>query len=141
MVLGKTTVQELAARGKRCNDDYACYVIDGINFWYDKSSKVFDHLYITYSDGMPSEWAQAGLSFDASYNEWLRLLKNMQYDVKVTKVPTNEDYRGQPSFTASTQARSTRDTPLVMELDFTYSRKVGADARGTLYSIRVKVPG
>jgi Caspase domain len=138
MVLGKSTTKELAVLGTH-NARVGYYAIGGINFWY--SDNIFSRFYlVTRLYPLPAEWSRLGLSYEASYREWLSILKKMEYNIKVSKEPTVEDYGGQPSFSAELEARSTRGTPLVMTLNFEYSQKVGIDTKGTLYSITVAVP-
>ena len=136
MTIGQTPVSELAKQGKQ-DCDGKCYVINGINFWHHNES-VFNFMYLTKTNQLPSEWRQLGLSFDISYREWLDLLAKMEYRITVEKAPTLEKWQGKDSFSATLIGDSTRELPTRIELDFSYSQKTTEDAKGTLYSIRVR---
>lgn len=128
--LGKTTVAELAKKGKK-DPKYKLYVINNQNFWCF-SGKVFDSMYITKHTWVP-EWKQKGYDPDLSYNRWMDLLKGQGYSIKVVEQPIVKDSSLSAKVVASKSSPVRHDITLV----FNYSKKKSLSDSGTLYSFDV----
>jgi hypothetical protein len=152
VTLGKTTVKELAQRGKRSThidnstgQPYLYYTINGINFWYDDKTGLSDHLSLYHRDNMPKEWQSAGLSWEKSYDEWLAWAIKSGMDIKVVESPTTKRRDningGKPSFSARVEIifTSKSNIPYRMTLNFDYSSGTTSRDKNTLYSISVNV--
>ena len=129
--IGKTTVKEMKKLGKKkWFEDY--YIINGRNFYYNKYTKVFDHMYISRYNWI-SEWEKLGYSPSLSYNEWISLLKSQGYEVKIIEAP----HVWQGSLYARLIAF--RQTPIehIIELDFRYSGCSNLTDKNTLFSFLI----
>ena len=133
--IGKTTVKEMKKLGKK-KWGYDYYTINNQKFWYNKYTKVFDHMYITRNSWIP-EWEKLGYSPSLSYNDWITFLKSQGYEVKVVIAPHLEKWQGQDSLSA--ELRAFRQTPIehIIELDFSYSGYSKFTDKNTLYSFRI----
>lgn len=149
--IGVTTVTELAKLGKRASgifdetgEPFNYYQINGLNFWYDEDDGIFDRMSMIVSlakNKMPDEWKKLGLSWELSYNEWLDLLKRLQYSISIYTIPHLEEWRGYSSFRAVVHAEKQTITPVRIELRFAYGKKTTSDftdSPNTLYSIKIK---
>ncbi len=140
-ILGQTTQYELRKLGGVKDKDYNLYVINGINFWYDENSNIFDHMYIVEGmDEIPKKWKKYGFDWDLSYLEWLALLKNRGFSIIIKDEPKVSKYDGHDSFSAEIIASKTVEIPIEIELDFNYSHGTSTTSKATLYSISVRYP-
>ena len=145
VILGETTVSQLAQWGKRTsaiNDrtgkPYDCYVINGTDFWH--AAGVADHLYIARGIyPIPEPWRALGLDWNASYNQWLELLQRLGYAVNTEDPPRIVQYDGHASFSAVISAVQQARIPIKIKLGFDYNRGTTTDSPGTLYSISVAI--
>lgn len=142
ITLGKTTIKELAAMGIKStgknsdNEPYKFYVVNGMNFWY--SDKFADSIYITNTDEMPKKWKDIGFSWNSSYNTWLKLLKNLGFQIKIKQEPRIVDWDNHPSFDAEVIGQiKTPDGTYTIELGFHYSKGTKISSFGTLYNLRL----
>ncbi len=143
VALGETSVKQLAKKGSRAkgkdsnNKRYKYYLVNDMNFWYDKNTAT--HMYLTYTSPMPQKWRNCGLDWDLTYNEWLKLFKQLGFFISSVKLPKKEWYSGKRTLTAEFHAskKISDDMQLVFELDFNYSQKTSVNSKGTIYSLRV----
>ncbi|MBR5965948.1 MAG: CHAT domain-containing protein [Treponema sp.] len=128
--LGKTTVEELARKGKK-DPKYKCYEINGQNFWFF-GGKVFDSMYITKYGWIP-EWKQIGYNPELSYEGWISFLKSVGYTVTIQEAPSVQ----KGSFAAKISASKSTPIKHELRLNFNYSNKTKTSDSGTLYSLNV----
>lgn len=136
IVLGKTTVEELAALGVK-SPGFNFYDVHGFNFWYSKNGKA-DHMYITHWDALPEKWRNFGMDWDLSYQQWLNLFKKQGFEINIIETPKIVSYRGRDSFRAEIQASRKGENPVIVKLDFRYSKLTKEDDGGTLSNITVR---
>lgn len=145
--LGRTTAPELAKMGtvasidKRTGRPWLYYKINGMKFWYDKKSRLADHIYITKTDPMPKPWEELGFSWSLSYEGWLSLLKERGYKVEVTGKPKvmKHDHLKKSSLSAELIAARRDRIPVEIELDFDFGQSgTSRTSERTLYSLRVR---
>jgi hypothetical protein len=136
--MGKTTMADLKlAAGGQCEPDLCR--IGGINFWFH-DHKVFDNLYLTYTDPMPKEWRERlGFEWKLSYNAWKSLLEHRNFQVFADEPPKQVDYMGGKALQAKIIATRVEAVRAEVELDFNYHEGT-ASSPETLYSISVQVP-
>ena len=143
IILGQTTIKELAALGSRSEDihsetqkPYQYFRVNGMNFWF--GDKYASHIYITRSDVLPTSWRDAGFSWKKSFIEWIKVLNGMQCTILVKKEPEIEEYRGHPSFFADIVGILNNDPKVEISLSFAYSKGTTVLDNKTLYSIGIK---
>ena len=137
IVLGKTTVEELSALGVK-SSRFNYYDVHGFNFWYSKDGNKADHISITHWDALPEKWRNFGMDWGLSYQQWLNLFKKQGFEINIIETPKNVSYRGRDSFRAGIQASRKGENPVIVRLDFRYSKSTKEDDAGTLYSITVR---
>jgi hypothetical protein len=145
ITLGETTTYDLSGRFKKKREwnlegpNYNYYKYDnprmeGIKFRYDESSQLMRSVYITKRDSFPEPWQILGFRWDNSYNEWLAVLKSLQYEIAIGEGPRTKVYRGSHFFFAEVYGRSNSSPRHFIGLNFDMSR--GAiTSPGTLYSV------
>jgi len=148
VTLGKTTVNELKKLGKRTdmidddtNQPYLCYVVNGIDVWYDEDTNLAESYYIVnapYDRKLPLKWVSAGMSFDYSYDQWLYYAGSNNLEVEVTKSPQIGTYNGHSTFVAELVLSYTADN-ILYEITLNFNRSEGTKSsdKNTLYSIDV----
>ena len=150
ITLGKTTVAEIQKIGQKnstiidstTGKPYYFFIVSGMDFWYDESSNIVDHMYITrHNTTMPQEWQKLGFEWENSYTQWVGLLERLGYLIKVIDQPKNVEYKGHPSFSAKIEAYPREMTAARIELHFNYSEGTTVDSKNTLYSIRIRATG
>jgi hypothetical protein len=144
VTLGKTTTEELAKLGTRSpridkdtRQPYFLYVVNGVNFWYDKRN-VADHIYIArgvYS--IPSEWEAMGFGWKKSYMAWCETLRKLGFSVKEKKKPEVVKYQGKDSLSGEVTAKRLTGAALEIDLNFNYNSGNSVDSPRTLYAITV----
>ena len=142
VTLGKTSVNELARLGKinKYVDDETGrplirFYINGILFWCENG--VANRFYINHRDPMPEKWKKLDFNWDKSYKEWLYLLDDLGYFIKVIKPPQVGVYDGHESFEAEIEAFNQKEMDIKIEFCFKYSKEITTFSKGTLYTIRV----
>jgi hypothetical protein len=146
VTLGETTTRQLAQLGQRARlidkntgAPYQCYVIHGIDFWYDKAGIAESMYLVRSSDPIPEQWRTLSFDWEISYNQWLILLQRLGYSITVKVPPHVVKYSGHDSLSAKITATKQTHIPVKIELDFNYSEGTKTDSKGTLYSIRVSI--
>jgi len=145
VILGKTTVADLAWLGKRTtltdnntNQPYQIYIVNGTEFWYDNN--VADHMYLTKSDPMPKSWVDCGINWDLSYNELSTTLKDLGFELTIIKAPVSRTWKNRQALKAEVLA--TRKLNNELTVDFKFSFDYGfsdlLSAPSTLYSLSVR---
>lgn len=145
VTLGETTVDQLARLGRRSDridkatgQPYACFVVNGIDFWYH-SGGVAESIYIARGiDQIPERWRVSGFDWDISYNQWISLLQRLGCSLTIEEPPRVVKYAGHDSLSAKISALKQARVPIEIRLNFNYSRGPATDSQGTLYSISVK---
>ncbi len=137
VVLGKTTVEELAKLGVK-SPNFDCYDINGFDFWFSKKDKKTDNMYLTHSDPLPGKWMNFGMDWGLSYRQWTELLKKQGFEINISATPKVVKYRGHDSFLAKIRASRKGAYPVLVDMEFEYSSGTKEDDAGTLYSISVK---
>lgn len=56
----------------------------------EKYDDCFTNIYITNSNDMFPEWEDLGFDWNLSYNEWIELFKDWDYDIDVVTPPHKE---------------------------------------------------
>jgi hypothetical protein len=147
IVLGETSTSEIAKIGhrtktidKNTGKPYYCYEVNGIDFWYNETSKIVTSMRLTTSlHPMPEPWQELGFRYQNSYDRWLSLLKGMGYSIEVEEEPRIEQWDGHASFSAKVVARKKGLYPHEIELDFSYSRGTTTSSSNTLYGMGIRV--
>jgi hypothetical protein len=110
----------------------------GINFWYDPTTCIVDHMYMVYHQPLPEPWEKLGFRWENSYDQWIELLQDIGYQLKVEKWPRIERYDSHDSFSATVVGRREAPHPHTIELEFKYSKGTMTNSPATLYSIAVR---
>jgi TIR domain len=142
VIPGRTTQSEIAKIGQRTEtiDDetgepYRCYKVKGVDCWCFKTEKIVDQIFLTDNRPMPEFWQKLGLQWKNSYDQWLSVLENLGYSLKVEEGPHIEQWEGHDSFSAEVIGRKEGLYPHKINLSFDYSRGTATDSPGTLFKI------
>jgi hypothetical protein len=126
IILGKTTVRELEKMGQRADSlikqtgkPYPYYTVKETQFWYDEASKVVDSISAGTLYPVPEPWGKLGIRWGhTSYNQWLSLLKDMGYSIKIETKPHIDPASSGGPFSANVVGRKTGLYPHQIELHF-----------------------
>ncbi len=135
IILGWTTIAEAVAEGgvsKPRKDTSHTIDINHRTYWDHEGDGIIKSLYFVVSDGVPEQWAKAGLSFTMSYNQWLDWFKKNDFTVAITSGPHSGS-----SFNAKLTAENLSKN-LCFELNFAYGKGQKASDPNTLYSITLE---
>eukprot|EP00029_Vermamoeba_vermiformis_P002819 TRINITY_DN1317_c0_g3_i2.p1 TRINITY_DN1317_c0_g3~~TRINITY_DN1317_c0_g3_i2.p1 ORF type:complete len:215 (+),score=26.44 TRINITY_DN1317_c0_g3_i2:56-646(+) len=69
------------------------------NFWV--GNRLFNMLYLTYTDKFSDEWVSQGISWETSWADLKALLKQRVGNYQVTKVPQQSQFQNRDCFAAS----------------------------------------
>ena len=152
IILGETTVEEAEEQ------DYLYHEIeydgDSVIAWCqnnddppgamickDEDDDYFTNLLIYNDDDMFPEWEELGFDWNLSYNEWIELFKDWDYDIDVVTPPHKEFWKEQNYWYLDATVRAIApDDSVYFKLKFSYGRNgYKQNSRGTLYSIRVSI--
>ena len=144
VMLGETDVKELAGLGTPAKDKdengnrYKYYTVNDVRFWHNNEKA--NHMYLTYTDPLPMQWGKCGFDWDLSYNEWYRLFEKLKFQMSIVKRPKKEWYSGKMTLAAHFNAskRISKRITISFEVYFNYSQKTSVNAKGTIYSLRVR---
>ena len=139
VTLGKTTWKDMADAGfnvKFKDDDSVVGEALGVSFWDHDKKMYFNDLYVTNASNMPADWVKIGFQWGNSYDTWVKLLRDLGYNVIVKESPKVSEYLGRKVLEAELTAIS-RDNRLKMDLYFNYGDGSTTSAPGTLYSIKM----
>ncbi len=142
VTLGKTTTDELAQLGSK-SEQYNYYIINSLKFWV-KNNIASSVLLTRGYENMPEQWRNLGFAWELSYDEWITLLRNLGFQVRITKFPIVKitgyqytiSYNPYQTFEAEFDALKKSEYPTVLEFKFNYSRGTKTTSKGTLSSIK-----
>ncbi len=142
--LGNITTTDLQAKGykvKKYSYGSSCDVKD-LNFYDDNKDGIFEKIYITYSDNMPTFWIiNTGLTWELSYNQITSKFKELGFSIKVIEHPQIRLDSGRLTLSAKIKAISP-DGKLVFTFQFDYGNDYGEgcsrDSQNSLYSITIE---
>lgn len=87
------------------------------------------------------EWEDLGFDWNLSYNEWIELFKDWDYDIDVVTPPHKELWEEENYWYLDATVRAIApDDSVYFELEFSYGRNgYKQKSQGTLYSISVSI--
>lgn len=146
-VLGKTTVDDMKRKGYEVEEykQDGAYVCDdpvlGCAYWDHNGDKVFEQIYTTNSDKLPSKWtSEIGLSWSLSYDEIMNLFKKLGYTIEVINTPRTVEYSGRNTLQAEFIATAP-DGHLVFRFGFNFGNDNGegysTDSKNSLFRITI----
>ena len=122
-------------------EESICYEVRGVDFWYDEGSNSANLMYLVESlADIPEPWQELGFRWENSYDEWLSILEDLGYSIKVNERPHTKQWQGHDSFSARVIAEDTGMYPHAIELNFNYSEGTTTSSDKTLYSLSVRNP-
>ena len=145
IILGKTTVKELARIGTRAkninsttNEPYNYYSVNGIQIWFTDSI-ASDIMMNSYRDDIPGQWKESGFDWKLSYTDWLLLLEKLRFKVDITKEPISKIFNGKKVLFAEITSTLKIENDLSMKFvfNFEYGKSDSVDGAETLYRISV----
>jgi hypothetical protein len=143
IVLGKSTMRDVQKLGFRVStideatgEPHLCVDVEGILVWFDRMSNVVTHLDMGRYAAVPRLWTDLGLDFSKSYKQWLSLLDELGYSVKVETPPHLETFRGRDSLSAEVVGQRQGRYPHRINLLFSRGNKTATEAH-TLFAVRV----
>lgn len=141
IALGKTSKDEIAKIGRKTTSGKGpiCYQVKGIDFWYDEGSNSANFMYLVESlTDIPESWQELGFRWEKSYDEWLSVLEDLEYSIKVKERPHTKQWQGHDSFSARVIAEKSGMYPHSIELNFSYSEGTTTGSAKTLYSLSIR---
>jgi len=141
VIVGQTTVQELARLGKKDTSSYNfhLYTINEISFWYNERTGLSSHVSFPYVIAMPQKWQDSGFSWERSYNGWIELANIFGWEVKVTKNPTLVKKYGRDYFNAELELYCVQNG-IQYRIELQFDREgTSVNATNTLYSLTIWV--
>ena len=142
--VGQSTVKQMEAQDyvvKKTDSGARNCDVKGLTFWDFDKDKVFESLYLTDSSYMPDKWESLGLTWRASYNQILKLLKGMGFSIMIKEKPETKKFSGRKTLSAKVVAISA-DGALQFKFDFDYGNENGEgysqNSPNTLYSIDIE---
>lgn len=129
IILGWTTMEEAVSAGGTLGGDKKYVRLEGRAYYDHQMDGIIESLYFTHGDGIPKTWGKAGLSFEMSYDQWMRWLRTHNYTIVVGEEPTYKS----TYFSAEIHAYNIQND-LYFELDFDYQSGT-CYSSNTLYSI------
>ncbi len=153
ITLGETTVEEaeeqdyLYSEIEYCDSDLVIAWTKNTNGYpgaqirKEKYDDCFTNIYITNSNDMFPEWEDLGFDWNLSYNEWIELFKDWDYDIDVVTPPHKELWEEKNYWYLDATVRAIApDDSVYFELEFSYGRNgYKQKSQGTLYSISVSI--
>ncbi|MGN0213932.1 MAG: hypothetical protein ACI4AH_03880 [Muribaculaceae bacterium] len=144
ITLGNTTVSDMKRLGHSVEPQSsgASYShVHGIQFWDHSKDGIYETIYFTHYDNIPSEWESQGLNGSMSYNEFIRFFTSRGFTYKVEKEPQVKKWKNRNTLSAELMFYS-NDGNYSFEIDFNYGNDNGegytVDSKNTAYSFRVK---
>jgi hypothetical protein len=136
IILGKTTTREIEKIGQKnasvspsTGKQYPYYEVEGgTQFWYDESSKIVTTMWTGTLVSAPEPWQELGFQWKNSYDQWLSMLKDMDYSIQIKEKPHIEE---DGSLAAKVVAKKDGPYPHEMELSF-YGRKTTSEEGGLM---------
>lgn len=136
---GVSTTRDLRRKGYKVEGKHCD--VEGLTYWDHNEDGVFEDIYLTHSDPMPSKWREMGVNWRVSYNKLLAMFKNWGFVIDVTKTPTTKTYSGRKTLSAEFTAASP-DGRLAFDFDFDYGNDKGEgysqSSSNSLYSITIR---
>lgn len=116
--------------------------VNSVGFWDHDGVGRFTSLYwVYYHSDFPSSWRSKGFSWENSYDTWLKVFKNLGFEVNVLRGPVTKEYSGRQTLSADVEAISA-DGLLEFDLDFDYGEDgCYTTSPKTLFSIRIRYIG
>jgi len=145
VTLGKTTVEELEKLGTRTtsrsskdNQPFPYFIVKGQKVWFNPRSGLAIQYDITRFEPIPQKWADLGMSFSNSYDQWFDFAKAHNLEVLVVKKPEKENRNGKEIFNATLWILYVADDiSYRIELDFINAEGTTSD-KNTLSFIHVR---
>jgi hypothetical protein len=148
VTLGKTNSDDMRRLGYTpkldASNRYHCKVQTMCFFDNDNDDDIYDWISVVFSGkGMPEMWTEkSGFKYSLSYNEWMTLLKQQGFSIKVIEAPVTKTFNGRNTLSAEFEAIST-DGLLIFDFYFRYGNEDGEGydiyAKNSLYDIYVKI--
>ena len=112
------------------------------DFWDHKGSGVFTSASLLYSSSyFPPKWKSKGLSWNRSYDGWIKVFKNLRYEITVKDQPSIKEFQGRKTLSASFEALSP-DSLLLFTLNFDHGENgYLTSSPKTLFFINVAYQG
>lgn len=146
VTLGKTTWKQAKDMGYkviRCKPESSrTMIVEDVDFWDHEGEGVFTSLYWTRDESdFPSFWKSKGFDWNKSFDEWMLVFKELDYNITITKQPCRRDNAGSNTLYAEFKALSP-DKNLIFIMEFDYGEEgYYASSPKTLYSITVDYKG
>jgi hypothetical protein len=140
-----TTISEAIRLGAIKDNDYSVVDKEDISFIDINNDGIIDGIVFNNSDNMPKLWSDVfGFSWSLSYNEWLNLLKSLNFNIKVLNEPTIKIFDGQYRLSALISATSsTKKTEMNLVFDYGNYKNEGysTTSANSLYKIVINCYG
>ena len=122
-------------------DGITIVMYEGIQFRKEEKDLVITNMYMTHGRPIFREWEDLGFDWNLSYNEWIELFKDWDYDIDVVTPPQKKFWKEQNYWYLSAKVRAIApDDSVYFELRFDYGRNgYKQNSRGTLYAIIVSI--
>lgn len=143
--LGQTTwkqIEDLGGKVRKSGSQGICADYNEISLWdHEGDGKFKEMSWDYYGPDFPDSWKSKGFSWDNSYDEWLEVLRKLDFNVLVTKKPVVTKYSNYDTLSASVRALSPDDS-LLFQLSFGYRESsCKTSSPQTLFSIDLKYEG
>lgn len=142
--LGRSTASDLKAQGYKVEnrsdgDKYSS--IRGIQCWDFSHDGIFETMYFTCYDNIPSEWESQGFNKKMSYNEFIRFFTSHGYTYTVKESPQVKKYQNRNTLSAELEFTSS-DGRYEIRIDFDYGNDDGegytVDSKNSAYSFNIE---
>ena len=122
ITLGKTTWKDVEDMGYVVeiwdNGPSRCADVHKITFWDHDGEGIFTSLFWFYHYiDFPSSWKSKGFSWNNSYEEWMKVFKDLGFSITVTKQPSQGEFCGCRTLSAEFEALSP-DCTLLFKMNF-----------------------
>ena len=108
----------------------------GSYFYKKPNSKTFNQLRINRYEEMFEEWSDMDFDWSLSYNEWISLFQDYDFDIQVLEKPCTKHNSEGKKYLSAKFIASSKDKSIYFGLDFTLGHSgYSLDSAYTLFSI------
>jgi len=124
ITIGKTTWEQAEEKGYKVEvwekGPWRVMSVGVFDFWDHKGNGVFSSACLSQSSYyFPPKWKSKGFSWNHSYDDWMKVFKELGYDITVKNHPSIKEFSGRNTLSASFDALSP-DGLLLFTLTFDY---------------------